>query len=196
MTWSSEAGIYSISRYNFLRNEPPWEAAQLHCSSGSLGASLGTESKLHKQFLGGTNDLHNKKVKKTQQLKIGIVSSVRIRYWTLWPYSSYTNGSAILMRVLWILVMEKKPSYTVNSGNKLHISVSFEDEQSLSAGRSCPSMIINGFQGFRGREYIVPNTLYYSVFVYISQVDTHSTLNEELFLRDSCKGSYLCTDLK
>ena len=46
--------------------------------------------------------------------------------------------------------MEKNPSYTVNSGNKLHISVSFEDEKSLSAGRSCPSMIINGFQGFRG----------------------------------------------
>ena len=93
------------------------------------------------------------------------------------------------MGVLWVLGMEKKLSYTVKSGNKLHISVSFEDKKSLPAGWSCQSMIINGFQVFRGWQFTVPNVSYYSVFVYISLVGTHFSSNEELFLRDSCKDS-------
>lgn len=101
------------------------------------------------------------------------------------------------MEVLWILVMEKKPTYSVKWGNKLHISVVFEYEKSLSTGWSCPSVIINGIPAFRAWQYTVPNISYHSVSVDISLVDTHSTLNEKLFLGDSRKEFYLCTqDLK
>lgn len=189
MTWSNEAVIYNIWWYNFLRNKPPGEATQLYCSSRPLGASPGAEGLLHKQFLGKQMIFTTKMLKWLQQLKIGIFSCVRIQYWTIWPYPSYTNEYAILMGVLWVLGMEKKLSYTVKSGNKLHISVSFEDKKSLPAGWSCQSMIINGFQVFRGWQFTVPNISYYSVFVYISLVGTHFSSNEELFLRDSCKDS-------
>lgn len=180
-----------------------WEMS-LHVKQHSCAAALDlwvlrcgvvggkAESLLHKQFLGKQMIFTTKMLKWLQQIKIGIVSCVRIQYWTIWPYPSYTHGSVILMGVLWVLGMEKKPSYTVKSGNKLHISVSFEDKKSLPAGWSCQSMVINSFQVFRAWQYTVPNISYYSVFVYFSLVDTHSCLNEGLFLRDSCKGFYLC----
>lgn len=184
--------------HSFRRNDPPCAATHPHHGSGSClwvfpwGQWVNCLRNFWEEKWCSQQQQQQQKLKKKQQLKVGRLSWVKFSiglFDSILLYKWICNFNGDFMDIRY----GKKQTFPVNWGNKLHISMIFEDEKSLSTGWSCLSMIINGFQSFGAWPYIVPKSLYYSVSVYVSLVDRCSTWNEKLFLRHLCKGFYLCT---
>lgn len=82
------------------------------------------------------------------------------------------------MEVLWILGTEnrKETNLPCQLEEYTEYFCNIEDRKSLPPSRSCPSLIIGEISGFRAWQCFVLNISCYSVSVYVSPADMHSSL--------------------